>query len=60
MDYYNDYDDFPINQKKLSSGAKTNKKDKKNTRNSCYTSKHIRLQEAKKANSNSKKPNQTY
>ena len=28
MDYYNDYDDFPINHKKLSSGTKTNKKDK--------------------------------
>ena len=60
MDYYDDYDDFPINHKKLSSGAKTNKKDKKNTGNSCYNSKHIRVQEAKKQNSNSKKPTQTY
>jgi len=55
--YYEDYDDFPVNQKKHTGGGnKTKRKDNKNYGGSCYNSKHIRIQEAKKNNSQAKKP----
>ena len=53
--YYDDYDDFAVNQRR-GGGTKAKRKDKKTFGGSCYNSKHIRVQEAKKDNSKNKKP----
>ena len=53
--YYDDYDDFPINQTRAGGGSKDKRKDKKTYGGSCYNSKYIRVQEAKKENSKDKK-----
>ena len=54
--YYDDYDDFSVNQTRAGGGSKAKRKDKKTYGGSCYNSKHIRVQEAKKENSKDKKP----
>jgi hypothetical protein len=59
MNQYEDIDDFSITHIKPSGAGKKKRKDKNQGSGSCYNSKHIRLQEAKKENSKGKKPNNT-
>ena len=59
MNPYEDIDDFSISNMKPSGTGKKKRKDKKQGDISCYNSKYIRLQEAKKDNSKGKKSNKT-
>ena len=59
MNPYEDIDDFTITIMKPGGSGKRKGKEKRQTEKSCYNSKYIRLQEAKKDNSKNKKTNTT-